>query len=161
MTLIVTDIASSRLRLPEGCEVIEASGEYRHCVGCFGCWVKTPGRCIIKDNISRIAVDMSRCERLIIVSRCVYGSYSPEVKLVLDRSIGYLHPYMVKSKGETHHKKRYAHSFEVSVRFYGELTDSERQTARKLVEANADNWYAEVKDVSFYDSADRAAEVEI
>ncbi len=159
MTLLITDIDSSRLSLPADCRVVEASCGRKHCVGCFGCWVKTPGECVIKDDISRNAVDMAKCERLVIISRCVYGSYSPEVKRVLDRSIGYLHPYMVKSKGEMHHKKRYDHSFELYVRFYGDITDSERQTALQLVEANSDNWYAEVKDVRFYGSADQAAEV--
>ena len=47
------------------------------CVGCFGCWVKTPGECVIRDTYGDMGKLLSRCTELWIISRCVYGSYSP------------------------------------------------------------------------------------
>ncbi len=161
MTLLITDIAPSNLQLPADCKVVAATEERAHCVGCFGCWVKTPGECVIKDDISRHGADMACCDRLVIVSRCVYGGYSPAVKRVVDRSIPYIHPNFTTVDGEMHHRKRYEHTFDIEVHFYGEITEGERQTAQKLVKANSDNLYGRSVKVSFYDTPNRVGEVQL
>lgn len=161
MTLVITDIDSSLLRLPTNCKVVAATEERAHCVGCFGCWVKTPGECIIKDDISRQGADLARCERLVIVSRCVYGGYSPAVKRVVDRSIPYIHPYFTTVNGEMHHRRRYDHTFDIEVHFYGDITGGERQTAQKLIKANSDNFYGRSVKVSFYDTPEQIGEVQL
>ena len=98
---------------------------------------------------------MSKCTELIFVSRCYYGSVSPFVKTVQDRAISYIHPDFVIRKGEMHHKRRYDNVISLSAYFYGDnITDAEQKTARKILEANADNYDGRVKDIYFYRSAE-------
>lgn len=101
------------------------------CMGCFGCWIKTPGMCVIKDGFEDTGAYMGAAQELRIVSRCTYGEFSPFVKKVLDRSISYCHPYFVKRNGETHHKMRYTNTLKIRVLAYGDnLTDDEKECMR-------------------------------
>lgn len=161
MTLVITDIDSSLLILPENCRVVEADDKRAHCVGCFGCWTKTPGECVIKDDISRHGAELSRCERVVIISRCVYGGYSPAVKRIIDRSLPYVHPNFTTREGRMHHKRRYDNVFDTETYFYGDVTDAERDTARKLVAANNLNLGCGRVKVSFYNTADEIREVRL
>ena len=133
--------------------VLSDNGKIHNCIGCFGCWIKTPGRCVLKDGYQNMGELLSKCDHLTIISKCVYGSYSPFVKNVLDRSISYLLPYFVTVNGEMHHQKRYDHRFSLSVHFYGDdITQAERQTARKLVAANSVNLYSMGNRVTFHNN---------
>lgn len=85
--------------------VISDNGDIHHCIGCFGCWVKTPGVCVIGDKYGNMGEYLSKAEEIIIISKCCYGGFSPFVKCILDRSISYVHPYFVIKNGEMHHKK--------------------------------------------------------
>ena len=38
------------------------------CLGCFGCWVKTPGRCVIQDRASLLPGLMKECQHYLILS---------------------------------------------------------------------------------------------
>lgn len=150
MKLIITDLESFNLPVQGEYEIIKPQQEIRNCIGCFGCWIKTPGKCVIHDGYENMGIKMSRCSELILISRCCYGSVSPFVKAVQDRSISYLHPYFVIRKGEMHHKRRYPNIILLSAFFYGEnITDAEKETARTLMEANADNYDGQVKKVHF------------
>lgn len=121
-----------------------------HCIGCFECWIKTPGVCVIEDDYKDMGGWLAKCEKLIIISKCSYGGFSPFVKNVLDRSIPYIHPYFVIINGEMHHRRRYQNNIDVQVCFYGDnLTEKEKHTAQKLVEANAINLYWEINSISF------------
>ena len=73
--------------------VICDEGTIQNCIGCFGCWIKTPGQCVISDEYSSMGENISKCNEVIIISKCFYGGYSPFVKNVMDRSISYIHPY--------------------------------------------------------------------
>ncbi|WP_438435186.1 flavodoxin family protein [Gorillibacterium sp. sgz500922] len=157
--LAITDTAPWLGDLPADAEVIANTGGIRACTGCFGCWVRTPGRCVLKDGYQHMGEKLAACDELVIVSRCVYGSYSPFVRNILDRSISYVLPYFVSRNGETHHRNRYDHRFKLSVHFYGDdLTEAERTTARRLVEANAVNLYADVAQIEFHETAQAAGE---
>lgn len=155
MKLIITDIENFNLPVEGEHKIINPQQDIHHCIGCFGCWVRTPGKCVIHDGYESTGSDMGRCTELIFISRCCYGSVSPFVKTVQDRAISYIHPDFVIRKGEMHHKRRYRNVIGLSFHLYGEnITDTEKKTARTIAEANADNYDGFVKDVRFYDSVE-------
>jgi multimeric flavodoxin WrbA len=133
--------------------IINDNGKMHPRVCCFGCWIKTPGKCVIKDGYDNLGLLHGRCSYLIIISQCFYGSYSPFVHNALDRSLPYLLPYFTTKNGETHHKFRYDNRAVFKVHFYGRLSDKEKETARKLVQANGVNHQAQATEVYFYDNA--------
>jgi multimeric flavodoxin WrbA len=132
--------------------IISDNGKITPCICCFGCWIKTPGQCVIKDGYDTMGLLHSKCGRIVIISQCFYGGYSPFVHNVLDRSIPYLLPYFETKNGETHHKRRYDNKCTITVYFYGKIPDKEKKTAEKLVGANGVNHHAEKTEVYFYDN---------
>ncbi len=155
MKLIITDSFDFDLSIQGEYKLIRPTKTIQHCVGCFGCWVKTPGKCVIHDGYENTGVDMSRCTELILISECCYGSVSPFVKTVLDRSISYVHPDFVIRKGEMHHKRRYKNIIALSAYFYGNsVTEAEKETARNIIESNAFNYDGIIKKVCFYKTAE-------
>ncbi|MFA5524380.1 MAG: hypothetical protein WDA24_08470 [Tissierellales bacterium] len=130
--------------------IISNSDSIHNCIGCFGCWVKTPAACLIRDEYGDMGEHMSKCNELIIISKCCYGGYSPFIKNVVDRSIPYVHPYFVIESGEMHHRRRYKNHIDLKVCFYGEnITEKEKETAEKLVKANSINLHCSVSNISF------------
>ena len=80
----------------------------------------------------------------LILSRVVYGGFSPFVKNVLDRNIGYILPFFELRRGEMHHKPRYPGRFRLHVFGYGEdVAPEEQATFRRLAEANGLNLNAQ------------------
>ncbi|MCI5655395.1 MAG: flavodoxin family protein [Candidatus Pseudoruminococcus sp.] len=151
MKLIITDIKDFNIPIQEEHKIISPQGDIRNCIGCFGCWVKTPGKCVIHDGYEETGIDMSKCTEMILISECCYGSVSPFVKAVQDRALSYIHPDFVIRKGEMHHKRRYENVISISAYFYGDnITETEKETARNIIEANADNYCGLVKNVQFY-----------
>ena len=79
-----------------------------HCVGCFGCWVKTPGICRFNDDARVIARQFIQSDLSILFSPVTFGGYSAELKKAVDRAVICLNsPFFMKIDGEVHHKPRY------------------------------------------------------
>lgn len=78
-----------------------------YCRGCFGCWLNTPGKCVIRDDYSKIGEYLGDSDEFIIISKCRYGEFSPNIKKVIDRSVSYCLPNFEKRNKETHHQIRY------------------------------------------------------
>ncbi len=165
MNLIIHDLSKEQWEalafpLKEETKIIDNSGKIKKCMGCFGCWLKTPGRCVFPDEYQRMGELAAKAEELTIISKCSFGSYSSFVKNVLDRSISYVLPFFEIREGEMHHRKRYDNQFLMRVIFYGsDITEEEKETAKELVKANAVNLHGKVKEVLFVESAEKIGEV--
>lgn len=77
------------------------------CTGCFHCWVKTPGVCVIDDVGRDIAMKLIQNDLVVYLTPVIFGGYSSELKKALDRQISIVLPFFMKIKGEVHHKPRY------------------------------------------------------
>lgn len=123
MRLIIHDLTQEEfkgLNIDKGeAIIISDNGNIHNCIGCFGCWLKTPGQCVIKDSYMSVAKSFAASSEVLIISKCCYGSYSPFVKNVLDRNISYLLPDFTIINGEMHHKKRYDKRLRLKAVFYG------------------------------------------
>lgn len=133
--------------------VVSNDEPIHNCIGCFGCWIKTPAECVIRDKYGDMGALISKCDEIHIISHCLYGGFSHFVKNVLDRSISYVHPYFVIRNGDMHHRPRYSKRVGLKVWFYGEdITDKEEDTAKKLVKANGINLNTINNSVLFFKS---------
>ena len=135
--------------------VISDNGKINPCICCFGCWIKTPGQCVIKDGYENLGAILAKCDQMIIISRCFYGSYSPFIKNVIDRIVcPYQLPYLKTINGKTRHPKRYNNKYTFNVYFYGNITETEKETAQHVVKA-----YRENVNMYFFDSFEEIKEV--
>lgn len=117
--------------------------DMHHCIGCFGCWVKTPGECVFKDISSDINKAYIGSDIAIFASPVRYGCYTPAIRRTLDRMIPNILPFFKKIKGEQHHAPRYK-KYPGYIAFgYGEdITKEEAETFHSLCKANALNLQA-------------------
>ncbi len=81
--------------------------EIAPCLGCFGCWVKTPGVCVIDDAGRDVAHRIVQSDLVVYLTPLQFGGYSYELKKAIDRSIPIISPLFMRVRGEVHHKKRY------------------------------------------------------
>lgn len=120
--------------------------EIKPCMGCYACWIKTPGKCIIDDYGRELVSEMINSQLIVYLTPVVYGGYSPELKKALDRIIPLLLPFFKKIKGEIHHPKRYETYPEVLVLGITNQENLEEKIIfNELIGRNALNWYSSFK----------------
>ena len=139
-------------------KVIVADGRYAPCKGCFHCWTKHSARCDYTDSLEEIARVLGEADTLIIATRNCYGSYSPQVKILLDRAIGTSTPLSTYRGGKMHHGLRYGKKDAFLVSVYGPVTEKEKATWRLLVANNAVNEGYLRHRVDFFPSSDDVKE---
>jgi len=117
--------------------------EIAPCQGCFGCWCRTPGKCLIEDSSQAIVSTIAKADLLVFLTPVTFGGYSSELKKLLDRAICLISPFFMKVHGETHHIPRYESLPRLLGVGVGTGCDIECQNIFKtLVERNALNLHA-------------------
>jgi hypothetical protein len=81
--------------------------EVGRCSGCFGCWVRTPGECVVQDDAGRVTEAIVDSDLTVLLTPVTFGGYSSLLKRVLDRQLCLVSPFYVCVGGETHHARRY------------------------------------------------------
>lgn len=118
--------------------------EIRHCVGCFGCWMQTPGVCIINDAGRDVVRKFVQSDLAVFVTPVTFGGYSSQLKKAVDRlACPVQSPFFKRIKGEVHHKPRYEWYPRLMV--VGVLPQADEESERifsMLVGRNAINLHA-------------------
>ena len=80
----------------------------KHCLGCLGCWLKTPGRCIQKDDMQEL-LELYLGSDVVLIATPVYvDNVTGLTKDFMDRLIPITDPHFeLDEQGESRHIKRY------------------------------------------------------
>ncbi|MCK5242983.1 NAD(P)H-dependent oxidoreductase [bacterium] len=81
----------------------------KSCVGCWDCWVRTPGRCSHSDDTTHARHAILHSDLAIWASPLIMGFTSALLKTVQDKMVPIISPYFRMVQGEIHHRPRYRH----------------------------------------------------
>lgn len=110
-----------------------------NCMGCFGCWTKTPGKCVIRDDAVKIYPKIAASSRVLYISKVKYGGYDTIMKTMLERAIPVQQAFIRLLHGETHHVQRAVVPKQAVIIGYGNISDEEKEIFTQLIGRNAKN----------------------
>ncbi len=62
--------------------------QIKHCLGCFSCWVKTPGRCVQKDDMAEELFDRYIAADLAVLATPLYHfNMNARMKMFIERTL--------------------------------------------------------------------------
>lgn len=108
-------------------EIIEVGRDnLAFCTGCFGCWIKKPGECVINDMMAQINRSVINSDTVLYFSPVIFGQFSANIKNVMDRSIPNILPFFeTKPDGSTTHPPRYDSYPKQIIIGYGDVISNE------------------------------------
>lgn len=140
MKLILSDKEFSFIKSDENLQFFDLSKlKINNCIGCFGCWTKTPGKCVIRDDAIKIYPLIAQSEKVLYISHIKYGSYDSTLKTMLERAIPIQQAFIRLVDGETHHVQRNVVLKDATIIGYGNILEEEKEIFKDLVARNAKN----------------------
>lgn len=110
------------------------------CRGCFGCWVRSPGECVVSDDALAITRSFVNAALIVLLTPVTFGGHSHHLKKALDRMICTMLPYFERHGGEVRHPRRYENAQRLVFVGFLPQRDNEAQSAfRELTKRNASN----------------------
>lgn len=98
------------------------------CTGCWNCWLKTPGKCVFKDQMAEFYPRYVNSDTVILLMNTAQGFINHRAKAFLDRTIPHYHPYIELVDGECQHFARYERYPDLAFYYDAEgLTSKEEQ----------------------------------
>ncbi len=81
--------------------------EVKFCQGCYTCWTKTPGRCRLKDDMSRILFPKwQEADIVIYSSPLYYRGFVAQLQAVVERTLPSYKPFVISDGERSHHPAR-------------------------------------------------------
>ncbi len=88
-------------------EIIVKDKNIGTCIGCFGCWNKTPGVCVIKDDMKEVLDKILWADIIIWSFGLYYFNVPGRMKILIDRQLPLALPFMVKESESGGHPMRF------------------------------------------------------
>lgn len=115
------------------------------CVGCFKCWLSTPGECAQQDQGSDFVRALVRNDAVLYLSPVTFGGYASMLKTALDRIVPYASPLFKIIDGEMHHCRRYpVHAAHLAVGWQRHANPTAAAIFHRMIERNGRNTRARV-----------------
>lgn len=127
--------------------------DIKYCTGCWGCWVKTPGKCVVPDDSDTVCEETVNSDFVLFASPIIMGFLSAELKKTMDKMIPLVHPYIEMVQKECHHRKRYAKYPQAGLLLgkNGDTDDEDIAITRDIFERFALNLKLPVRFVTYSD----------
>jgi len=110
------------------------------CLGCFACWLKTPGACVIVgDRGAEMLASFVAADLVVLIGETPYGCFAQPIKAAVDRWLPSLLPFFRIYRGEMHHEQRYARQARIVSIALGKASDAEERSYLELLSAFCDN----------------------
>lgn len=81
--------------------------DIRPCIGCFGCWKATPGRCCISDDMAMVIEKILSADVVIYSFPLYYFGLPSHLKALIDRQLPMVLPFMEREAQNGSHPSRY------------------------------------------------------
>jgi multimeric flavodoxin WrbA len=106
-----------------------AREELAPCMGCFGCWIKKPGKCVIPDGMDAVNAATMKSEVVIYLSPVIFGQFSANIKNAIDRWLPNMLPFFITRKdGSMIHPRRYeSYPQQIIVGYGDDVCDEDAQ----------------------------------
>lgn len=138
----------------EDAEIISLSDKkVGFCTGCYNCWIKSPGSCVIRDDQVLIYQKIAAATELVFVTRVKYGCYDVPIKAMIERCLPLYQAFLKIHKEETRHEQRRIEKKDFLVVAYGAENQEEKDIFNYLVERNANNMSFNSYKVSFVEES--------
>lgn len=77
------------------------------CLGCFNCWLKTPGKCVQKDDMADLLDRMIQSDVVVCATPLYICGMTAQLKIFFDRFIPLIEPFIELRDGVCSHPLRY------------------------------------------------------
>jgi len=84
-------------------EVFLKSKKIKPCIGCMSCWIKTPGKCIQKDDQAELLEKCVGADLLVLATPLYVDGMTAQAKIFFDRLIPLGHPEFILVDGHCRH----------------------------------------------------------
>jgi multimeric flavodoxin WrbA len=130
------------------------------CRSCGACGFKSPGKCIIDDDIHEIMKSIARSSIYIILTPVRFGGYSLQIKKALDRTMPMGIPLYIVKNGHLVHPMRYGDKTLIVIGLIEEKIEGQEENFKLLVENNALNMSFSNHRAHMLKSTDNITEIE-